>query len=204
MFWITDYRIRRAVFETGVSRKIFLFLFPFPGWPLAFPNCLMIEYGGRFPKPGPGEDFFFFLFPLPGRLWAFPNSLITEYGGRFPKPGFGERFFVFLFFSFPFARMAFGLSELFDDRIRKAVSKTGVGRRFFLFSFPVTRQTVSLSEFLDYRIRRAVSKTGVGRKSFFQAEPGRKPRGTWMKKQRFFPRKQPGREAPLLEGGVTK
>ena len=39
VFWITDYRIRRAVFETGVSRKIFLFLFPFPGWPLAFPNC---------------------------------------------------------------------------------------------------------------------------------------------------------------------
>ena len=129
---------------------------------------------------------------------GFP--LVTEYGRPFSKPGFGKRFFVFLFFSFPFARMAFGLSELFDDRIRRAVSKTGVGRRFFLFSFPVTWQTVSLSEFLDYRIRRAVSKTGVGRKSFFQAEPGRKPRGTWMKKQRFFPRKQPGREAPLLEG----
>ena len=73
--------------------------------------------------------------------------------------------------------MAFGLSELFDDRIRRAVSKTGAGRRFFLFSFPVTRKAVGLSEFLDYRIRRAVSKTGVGRKSFSRLSLARRGSG---------------------------
>ena len=77
----------------GLGEDFLFFLFLLPGWPLAFPNCLMIGYGGRFPKPGLEEDFLFFLFPLPGRLWAFPNSLITEYGGWFPKPGSGGKVF---------------------------------------------------------------------------------------------------------------
>ena len=81
----------------GLGEDFLFFLFLLPGWPLAFPNCLMIGYGGRFPKPGLEEDFLFFLFPLPGRLWAFPNSLITEYGGRFLKPGSEEDFLFFLF-----------------------------------------------------------------------------------------------------------